>query len=381
MTWPQRWFCLFTALSLFGAGTIGFTFVYWRSVGKVVSDWWVKVISRLIQLPVGSVSIWATYTAAHKDVWVEAAVSGGGCVIIWEIVKELVESRVKAADKIDKSELKRAEHELEARTALLTVFRDAVIEKVRRLLRQLSRTGYRSARLAPIRASLTPDTHLDDLLQGLAVYFAGRLPEEQLPVRNFRVGLYAHRDGVMEPIRAVNLNNPGYNVFSSYQRHQASYSIDQTEKPALVVTCVRMRQTLIVEDCIEAEKRDAFHFFNVDQKGYLRSMAAYFLDEVCGLDGRMTIGALVIDTDAPGFFREADRDFLEFCLREFGARLKLELLLHAMLTGRGADNEPADHRQADREGTETGGAVRQEEGSPAAEDAEGRGTGPEDYPA
>jgi len=100
--------------------------------------------------------------------------------------------------------------------------------------------------------------------------------------------------------------------------------------------------TIIVEDCVEAEKRKEFHFFNEDQRGYLRSMMAYYLDEVCGLDGTMTVAALVVDTDAPGFFREASRDSLEFCLREFGARLKLELLLHAMLIERGATDEHSD---------------------------------------
>ena len=46
----------------------------------------------------------------------------------------------------------------------------------------------------------------------------------------------------------------------------------------------------------------------------------------------------MIDTEAAGFFREADRDLLGFGLREFGARLRPEMLLIALLTtGRAAN--------------------------------------------
>ena len=64
------------------------------------------------------------------------------------------------------------------------------------------------------------------------------------------------------------------------------------------------------------------------------------MGEVCCLDGTMTEAALGIDTDAPGFFCEANRDSLEFCLREFGARLKLELLLDSILAER---EKPDEH--------------------------------------
>ena len=60
-------------------------------------------------------------------------------------------------------------------------------------------------------------------------------------------------------------------------------------------------------------------------------MVAYFVGEVCLENGTIGEGALVVDTEAGGFFKEADRDLLEFCLREFGARLRLEMLLIALL--------------------------------------------------
>jgi hypothetical protein len=51
----------------------------------------------------------------------------------------------------------------------------------------------------------------------------------------------------------------------------------------------------------------------------------------------MAEGALVIDTEAAGFFKESDRDSIEFCLREFASRLRLEMLLIALLVPRGAN--------------------------------------------
>lgn len=103
-----------------------------------------------------------------------------------------------------------------------------------------------------------------------------------------------------------------------------------------MVTCVNRKQMVIVEDCEAAAAKGEFHFFNDNQRGYLRSMMAYYLGEVCCDDGSPAVAALVVDTDSAGYFREADRESLKFWLREFAARIKLELLLHAMLNERGA---------------------------------------------
>ena len=67
------------------------------------------------------------------------------------------------------------------------------------------------------------------------------------------------------------------------------------------------------------------------QRGYLRSLVAFYLGQVCEEPGTMTEGALVIDTDVAGFFKETERDALTFCFQEFSVRLKLELLLLALL--------------------------------------------------
>lgn len=240
-----------------------------------------------------------------------------------------------AADKLDKAALARSKAESKTRTELLTLFRRSVDDKTIRLLRQLDKRKD-AASLALVRSALTPDDHLDALLQSLAVFFHAQLPADATPTTNFRVGLYAQRDGVMKPIRMVNLNNPRHDVFSSYRAHEASFVLDAKEKPSHTVRCVNLRQTVIVEDCVAQAEAGDFHFFNDNQRGYLRSMLAYYLDKVCCTDGTTAVAALVIDTDAAGFFREADRESLEFCLREVDSRVKLELLLHAMLLPRGA---------------------------------------------
>lgn len=53
----------------------------------------------------------------------------------------------------------------------------------------------------------------------------------------------------------------------------------------------------------------------------------------------MTVGAVVVDTDCPGYFRETDRDSLEFSLREFAFRIKLETLLNAIFVPPGENHE------------------------------------------
>jgi hypothetical protein len=71
---------------------------------------------------------------------------------------------------------------------------------------------------------------------------------------------------------------------------------------------------------------------------HLRLLRVTFeFDEIGRENGTMAEGTLVVDTDVAGFFKEADRDSIAFCLREFGARLRLEMLLIALLVPSGAN--------------------------------------------
>lgn len=348
---PTFLLVLLASAAVIAVVCIVLTGVYWYTVGRVIGDFWVKVVAKCIQLAAAYTSLRGAYeVAVKKDEWWEPAVAGVICGVLWEVLEKLVDYRVKAAERIDKARTEQVERESEARTGLLAVFRSAVNDKIRRLGRANRRRTPRPS-LLQIRTALTPDTHLEDLLQNLAVFFAAQLTDGTTPNRNFRVGLYGVEAEGIRPLQTANLNNPNADTFTSYRDHPEAFRLDGQANPSQVVQCIRQRRTLIVEDCAAAADRGEFTFFTADQRGYLRSMVAYYLDAVCGWDGMMRVAALVVDTDAPGFFREADRDSLEFCLREFGSRLKLELLLHSILTARGqADEDPHPGREGEAAG-------------------------------
>ncbi len=333
MTWPQVLAAVLAGFALAGVVSILLVCSHWQSVGRVVSDLLTKILTGVVKFVAGVASVGGAYAAAQKDEWWLPAVLGVVCLVLWEVLEKVIDNRVKATEKADKEALKRAERESESRTELLTVFRDAVADKIKRLMRAMTRRKEKPS-VPLVRAALTPDDHLDRLLDSLAAYFAEQRPPDAPATTNFRVGLYATRDGTMTPLRAANLNNPSYDVFTSYSAHRPAFRLD-ADRPSHVVTCVKDRRTLIVPDCVAAAEKGEFHFFNDNQRGYLRSMVAYYLGEVCCDDGTAAQAALVIDTDRAGCFTEKDRDSLEFCLREFGARIKLELFLHAVLVERG----------------------------------------------
>lgn len=308
---------------------------YWARIGRLVSDVPVKVIAGLIKLFAGYVSLRGAFEAgAQKGEWWHACVVGVICIAIWEILEKVIDSRIKAVEKVDKGELERARRQSELRTALLTLFRRAVAVKTRRVRRQARARGSQ-LRVAYIHNALTPQPHLDEILEALAVFFHQQLPPDLGQQHNFRVGVYMNRDGVMTPVHAVSLNNPGYNPFSSYQANRDRFRLGATGDTAHVVRCVQQQSLIIVDDCDVAAGHGQFAYFSDAQRTYLRSMAAYYLGEVCSESGTMTVAALVVDTEATGFFRESDRASLGFVFREFGARIRLELDLIALLSRRG----------------------------------------------
>ncbi len=346
----QFWLSAMGALILFALGSLAGIWRYRQDAVKLVGDFTAKLTAKLIQVVAGGVSVYVglgVKDTTEKEKWLGAALAGLVAVLLWEVVSLWIDSLAKASDRADKAALAELGRQSDARTELLAVFRQAVHDKVRRLMRVAHRRGRPS--VTRIRTALTPVTHLEDLLLKLAIYFSAREHDEPSVTRNFRVGLYAVRGEVIEPVYAVNLNNPNFDVFTSYRRHRQAFRLDETDRPSHITRCIRQRRTLIVEDCETAAAAGEFAFFHDDQRGYLRSMVTYYLDGICGKDGIMMLGALVVDTDAAGFFRESDRDSLEFCLREFGSRVKLELMLFALLTNQDTLDEDSNRG---REGPE-----------------------------
>ena len=190
-----------------------------------------------------------------------------------------------------------------------------------------------------LAAGLMPTDQVHEVLQSLGGLFQGQLnPDLTGVVRNFRVGLYVDRNGVMTPaVESVNLNNPGADIFLSHQTHEDAFRVSNAgDGASQVVKCVRSPRTIIVEDCVTAADRGAFAFFRIEQRSYLRSMMVCHLGKVCLPSGGEGDAVLSIDTDEPGFFKELERNFLEFTVREFGDRIKLEMILQSLFHKTGA---------------------------------------------
>jgi hypothetical protein len=337
MTLPNVFLTVLGVLALFGALCLLGILASWKTIGRHLGDLWPKIITKTIQLISGSASLFGAYSVgARKEEWLPAVSAGIACVAVWEIVGQLIDNRIKAVDRIDKAALGRAEFQSKLRTMLLTVFRFAVDSKARRIRRQLEQSR-RKLGMPHIRNALTPQPHLGELLQNLAVFYQSQLPGGAGENCNFRVGVYLNVDGIMTPVQAISLNDSNYTPFRSYQDHQSAYRLDADANPSHVVICVRQRRMIIVEDCAKAADAGDFFFFTEGQRSYLRSMVAFYLGDVSRENGTMAEGVLVVDTEAAGFFKESDRDSIEFCLREFAARLRLEMLLIALLVPKGAN--------------------------------------------
>jgi hypothetical protein len=328
-------FFLFGALALCGLASLTLIAIYWRSVGASLNETWAKLITESIQIASGVASVGAAFAAGvEKPGWFPPAIASAICLGVWKIVQVLVDNRIRAADRITKQQLDHATREGALRTRLLSVLRGAVKQKVKRLRKEVLRREAKPS-LARVRNALTPKPHLDDLLECLLIFLHEQHPAPDTHPYNFRVGVYISRAGAMTPVHAVSLNDPGYNPFNSYLANADHFNLSAAV-PSQVVICVTDKRMLIIEDCVKSAAEGKFSFFNAPQESYLRSMVAYYLGEVCDEDGTMTVAALVVDSDEPAFFKEAERGSLHGSLREFGFRLKLEMLLLALITKRGS---------------------------------------------
>ncbi len=335
MTLPSIFLMAFIVFASFGAVCLMGIWVAWKTSAWNLGDLWPKIITKTIQLISGLGSLFGTYSVgANREEWLPAVIFGIVCIAVWEIVGQLVDNRIKAADKIDRNALVRAEFQSKLRTMLLTVFRLTVDAKARRIRRQLEQPRRRPG-ISQVRNALNP--HLGELLQNLALFFQKQLAEGAEENRNFRVGVYLNIDGTMTPVQALSLNDSSYTPFRSHQNHRSAFRVD-TDNPSHIVICVRRKQMILVEDCVKAAEEGDFSFFSEDQRSYLRSLVVFYLGEVGREDGTIVEGVLAVDTEAAEFFQESDRESIEYCLREFAGRLRLEMLLIALLVAKGANS-------------------------------------------
>lgn len=83
----------------------------------------------------------------------------------------------------------------------------------------------------------------------------------------------------------------------------------------------------VIPDCEAAAKDGHFHYFRPEQKDYIKSMVAM---KKINASGDQCI-ILTLDTNAPGFFSDADKEDIELCCSEILRRLEFELLLSSIV--------------------------------------------------
>lgn len=284
-----------------------------------------KIIIECIQFASGFTSILSAFAvAAEKKDWFQPAIASAVSVFVWKVVQIIVDLR-------QKGEAGRAKATSEALTRLLFGIRASVGKKLERI--QKAKSAGKQPTIKHVREALTPEPHLNDLLDQLATVLHGQL-QHGSPKVNVRVGVYVNQSGYMCPIHGISLKNPGYNPFNSYERHKPSYELNLTNRSCHVVRCVVEKRTIVVPDCERAALTGNFFFSHDDQRQYLSSMIAYHLGVVVNGEGNLTEAAITVDADQAGFFKDADRDTLETILQEFGIRIRLELALQSFLEKR-----------------------------------------------
>jgi hypothetical protein len=302
---------------------------------------WTKVVIGGLQALTALVAVWTAAAAADKkSEWAEPTIAGIVCLLVWYFVLLSCEATGKSVAAQLAGQLGQARAEADAatalgvvRTRLLALFLKTVKEKCKRIQKAIRRRGTTPPRLNHAQKGLEPKDHLDIVLREMALFLREALPTLEREQRNFRVGLYVETSGVMRPLHGISLRDLAYDPFRSHKEHAQHFRLDCTDKPAHAVTCVKRKSLVIVGDCAEAEGRGEFFFYKEEQRSYLRSMAACWVGKVCVADGTMQEAALVIDTDSPGYFREDDRESIQFCFDQFAARLSLEMALLTLVGG------------------------------------------------
>lgn len=211
---------------------------------------------------------------------------------------------------------------------LLAHLRQLVTVK-RQRVRGVTQTLGERVTIQHARDGLAPYEQVRILLEWLASLFRMQAvyQDGSRHNQNFRIGLFAERDGRLVPLAAFDLTSRSHEPFSSYERHADRYRLDTTA-PSHAVRCIREGQMLVVPDCAAVPD----FYFHEGQAAYLRSMVARPISNFCPDGVTPARAALLIDTDATDFFHEDDRDMLEILLTEFVARLDLEYAIGG-LTG------------------------------------------------
>lgn len=338
MTWSAVAALLLFVTTMLGAalwGALSFRGEQVASrVRRIVKDSTAKNLAELLFWVSGSPVLGAKYLSGGESAWSSAVFWGSLSALVWKLSQQRLEASLGELDKLakalDAEQTQRAENTIRGQSFLIDGIRSGVEHRLSQVLDALAAKS-KSATLARVQEVLAPFSAVRDQLVRLASALQKQSPTSpQKP--NIRVGLYLLRDNHMVPVAGVDLRQPGYNPFKSYEAHRAAYECRETKDSAHVVRCVLHRSMIVVEDCIEAAEKTEFSFTHEAQRSYLRSMVAYHLGEVVDQGGASVDAVIAADSNCAGVFKDSADELLEDVLEEFGLRIRLEMALQELLT-------------------------------------------------
>jgi hypothetical protein len=318
---------------------------FWRQVARHYREFWAKLgvaffrfVAAASAIASKSVAV-APGTPLAEQPWVLTTLIAFVGFLLWEFAGGIGDHRHKLSKEKTKADY---EQEIETLTQdkddavrqyiwlgrVVSYLRTLANEKLQRIKRVVRESTTSRGSLPETRSALAPSEQVEAILEALAsllrieVISAGGHHDQ-----NFRVGLYAEKDGCLAPIDAFDLNTRSHDPFSSYEKHKHHFRLDNTENPSHAVRCVLEGQMLIVPDCAN---HPGFQFFHAQQAKYLRSLVACPLSEFSPDGGAPVRAALVLDTDVAGYFQEKDAGNIEMYLREFAVRLALEYAIRGV---------------------------------------------------
>ncbi len=315
-------------------GVVGLVLVgvYRRDLGRSFNGFWSKWIS----VPMQVLSLLSSAGAAFdrpeaKADWVANVVVGIAAFAVWTTLQILVDYYFKEGERFDFERLEDSQSRNDAYIWLFGSMRKLVDFKLSHIRGELDSSKGKPT-VKSIRECLRTGDELDGFLTAVCQFYIGLVSGQSPKPPNFRAVLYVSQGGYMTPIRGSSHNDNLWEPSPSFEANHAAFALTGCQNPALVTVCINRQATIMFGDTLAASDRGEFEFLHADQRSYLRSIIACPLGKVWRPDRKLAQCALVVDTNVPDFFLESDRPFLEFCLREFASRIKLELMLEAMLT-------------------------------------------------
>jgi hypothetical protein len=316
---------------LVGLGGILAVRFAWGAVGPRLNAFWSKFVSIPMQFLGLLSSAGATFERSEaKADWWPNAIAGAVAFVTWAILQNLIEYRLKEADRSDAETLKKAEGRIEAFVSLMGTTQVLIDRKVNHMRSALSAQKGKSTTVKTMRDCLRPGIELDDLLTAICKYFIGLVPSQRQTAPNFRAVLFVSNGGILTPEWGSSYIDNSWEKPPSFLANRDAFRLTEPVGASLVVASVLNKAAMLHADTIDAAARGEFTFLHEGQASYLRSIFACPLGKVSRPGPKLEESVLVIDTNVPEFFQEEDRAFLEFCLREFASRIKLELVLEAI---------------------------------------------------